>query len=131
MSSMHPEVDLNGLRKPAAWEYMVRFAFGGTVTVAAGLLGDRFGLALGGMFLAFPSILPASLTLVKRHDGRAKAVDDARGARIGTLGLAAFAASVVLAAGHLPGPLVLAAATCAWAIVAVGAWGAVRKVVGP
>ena len=50
---------------------------------------------MGGMFLAFPAILPASLTLVKRHDSRADALDDARGGRVAAIALACFAVAVV------------------------------------
>jgi uncharacterized membrane protein (GlpM family) len=124
-----PGVDLASLKTPKAWEYAVRFVFGALVTVATGLITKRFGFAVGGMFLAFPAILPASLTLVKRHDGRRQAGDDARGARIGTLGLFAFFVVVALTAGALPAALTLAAALLAWTIVAVTAWFVVRKAV--
>jgi hypothetical protein len=122
-----PSLDLAGLRAPAAWEYALRFVFGGTVAVATTLLGARFGLAIGGMCLAFPSILPASLTLVRRHGGRDRAVDDARGARLGALGLAAFALVVYATVGRMPSPVVLAAATCAWIAVAAGSWFLVER----
>jgi hypothetical protein len=39
------------------------------------------------------------ITLVRQHEGRKKAIDDARGARLGTAGLAAFAAVVCLVYG--------------------------------
>jgi hypothetical protein len=100
----------------------VRFAFGGLVTVATGLVAHRWGPAIAGLFLAFPSILPASLTLVKQHDGRSCAADDARGARLGTAGLAAFAVVVAAGAGHLPAPLLLAAASVAWLLAGVLLW---------
>jgi hypothetical protein len=48
----------------------------------------------GWLFLAFPSILPASLTLVVQHDGRRAAADDALGSVVGAVGLAAFGAVV-------------------------------------
>jgi hypothetical protein len=121
-----PRIDPAGLRKPAAWEYVIRFVFGGLVTVGTGLLGKRFGLAAGGLFLAFPAILPASLTLVKHHDGRELAVDDARGACIGTFGLAAFAVVVAMTAERWAPAVVLIAATAAWSAVAVALWFAVH-----
>lgn len=110
------------LRKVAAWEYALRFAFGGLVTVGAGLIAKRWGTAFGGMFLAFPAILPASLTLVKQHDGRRRAVDDARGGRVATMALASFALVVMTAAPAWPPAVVLAIATASWVIVAVAAW---------
>jgi hypothetical protein len=54
------------------------------VTVGAGLIASRFGPNLGGLFLAFPAILPATLTLVARHTRNAKpAGADALGAALG------------------------------------------------
>jgi hypothetical protein len=117
-----PRASLDRLRRLRVWEYAVRFAFGGAVTVAAGMIGDRFGVAAGGMFLAFPAILPASLTLVARHGGRRDALDDARGGRVGALAMAGFALVVAVTAAAWPGAAVLAAATAAWLIAAVAAW---------
>lgn len=117
-----PRASLARLKKLRAWEYFVRFAFGGAVTAIAGLVAARWGLAIGGMFLAFPAILPASLTLVKRHGGRGAAIDDARGGRVGTLGLAGFAAVVAASATALPPAACLALATAAWLAIAVLAW---------
>ena len=74
------------------------------------------------MFLAFPAILPASLTLVQQHDGRSKALDDARGGRVGSLGLAAFALVVTVTATRWPAAIFLPVATLAWLVVAVTAW---------
>jgi hypothetical protein len=72
-----------------AWEYALRFMFGGLVTVAAGLVAKGTGATIGGIFLAFPAILPASLTLVTKHDGPDKAAEDARGALIAATSLLA------------------------------------------
>jgi hypothetical protein len=105
-----------------AWEWVVRFAFGGAITVATGIIGNVWGPLVAGLFLAFPAILPASLTLVKQHDGRDEAVDDARGARLGSVALAAFALVVVLTAGRLPAAAVLTLAAVTWLVVAVAAW---------
>ena len=40
---------------------------GGAMTVIAGLIAARFGAVIGGLFLAFPAILPATATLIERH----------------------------------------------------------------
>jgi hypothetical protein len=116
-----PAVDVHGLSKTRAWEHATRFGFGGVVTVATGVLGHHFGPVVGGMLLAFPAILPASLTMVKRHDGRTPAVDDARGARIGAFALAAFAIAAWLLVGAI-GPFALVAALVAWTATAVLGW---------
>jgi hypothetical protein len=104
------------------WEYALRFGFGGVITVITGLLAHHIGPAFAGMFLAFPAILPASLTLVKEHEGRKKAADDARGARVGAIGLVAFALVVALTATSWPAMAVLVVATVAWLAVSVGVW---------
>lgn len=117
-----PALAVSQLKETRAWEYAVRFAFGGAITLATGLVARAWGPAIAGLFLAFPAILPASLTLVKHHEGRAKAVDDARGSRLGALALIAFAIVVAAFAASLPAALVLALATAAWLAVALGAW---------
>jgi hypothetical protein len=118
---LKPQVDLRGLSKPKAWEHALRFLFGGTVALVAGLTSQALGDFAGGLALAFPAILPAALTLVNVHDGRSQAVEDARGARFGALGLTAFALVVLL--GASAGPCVaLPLALLFWIIVAGGSW---------
>jgi Protein of unknown function (DUF3147) len=65
-------VDFSGLRKTKWHEYAVRFVFGGLMTVGAGLIVHRFGPEVGGLFLAFPAIFPASVTLVEKHETQNK-----------------------------------------------------------
>jgi hypothetical protein len=117
-----PRASLSKLRKLRAWEYLVRFAFGGAVTALAGWAGNKYGPAIGGMFMAFPAILPASLTLVAQHGGRRDAIDDARGSRVGVVALAGFALVVLLEAQRWPPIAVLGAALGAWILIAAGAW---------
>jgi hypothetical protein len=81
------------------------------------------------MFLAFPAILLASLTLVAKEDGVRPARDDARGATLGTLGLIAFAAVVAVTLPGWPLWAALGAATAAWASVALGGY-AIAKSAG-
>jgi hypothetical protein len=119
---MKPVFDLTGIRSVRPWEYAARFAFGGAVSVATTLVARAYGPLVGGLFLAFPSILPASVTLVKQHDGRAKALDDARGARIGGCGMIAFALVVWVATGRLTPFLVTASGLVAWTLVSIGLW---------
>jgi len=106
----------------------VRFAFGGAITAATGAVTHRFGPIVGGFLLAFPAILPASLTLVNVHDGRAKAADDARGARIGSIALGAFGLTVWLTAQKWPAAVALGVALLSWVIVGVATWIAVYGV---
>ena len=58
-------IDLAGLRKTKWHDYAARFLFGGLITAAAGLIAQRWGPGIGGLFLAFPAIFPASATLVE------------------------------------------------------------------
>jgi hypothetical protein len=60
-------------------------------------MGRRRGAAQ-----AFPAILPASLTLVARHDGRKQAVAEAGGAILGAVALGVFAATAWLLASNTP-----------------------------
>jgi hypothetical protein len=98
-------IDLAQLRRTKWREYAIRFVFGGLITAAAGFIARRYGPAIGGLFLAFPAIFPASSTLVEKHEtqkkrraglhgvirGREAAALDAAGAASGCIGLAGFA----------------------------------------
>jgi len=103
-------IDVAGLRRTKWHDYAIRFLFGGLVTAAAGLIAQRWGPGIGGLFLAFPAIFPASATLVEKHErqekhraglqgsvrGREAAALDAAGAAVGCIGLAGFALVVWL-----------------------------------
>ena len=105
MSAVKIKVTTDGLRESRWYEYVVRFVFGGTVTALAGIIAKRFGPEIGGLFLAFPAIFPATATLIEKHErrkkeeagqdgtarGRAAAGVDAAGAAMGSVGLAVFA----------------------------------------
>jgi hypothetical protein len=117
-----PEASLEGLKKLRLRDYAVRFLFGGLVTASAAWVAQKCGPVVGGLLLAFPAILPAGLTLVKDHDGRAKAVDDARGGRLGAVALGVFALVVWRAARTWPPASTLLVAVVAWLAVAVAGW---------
>ena len=123
---MRPRFEPGAVRKARPSELVLRFTFGGAVTAATGLVAHYFGPGVGGLFLAFPAILPASLTLVDRHDGRREAVDDARGACLGSIGLATFALLVATTASTLSAPLVLTIATVLWVAASLCAWAVVH-----
>jgi hypothetical protein len=53
-------------------EYAVRFFFGGLITAATGLIARNFRAVIGGLFLAFPAIPPASATLLEKHEREKK-----------------------------------------------------------
>jgi hypothetical protein len=119
---VRPKLDLAGVKAVTLSEYAARFAFGGAVSIVTMLVTRAYGPVIGGLFLAFPSIFPAAITLVRHHDGRAKAVDDARGARIGSAGMVAFALVVWATARVWPPGATLAAGVAAWFIANFALW---------
>src|SRR5690242_13638313 len=102
---MRVQIDPSAFRRTKWYEYAIRFVFGGFITVAAGIIAKEFGPSLGGVFLAFPAIFPASATLLEKHEikkkeehglhginrGREAASVDAAGAAMGSMGLFIFA----------------------------------------
>ena len=133
---MRIRIDPGALHETKWFEYAIRFVIGGGITVITGILAKKFGPTVGGLFLAFPAIFPASATLISKHEkqksgnsghnarirGRRAAGADAAGSAIGSFGLIAFA---TVAWKLLPAHstvLVLAVATLAWVGVAVLLW---------
>lgn len=114
---------LRGLKPP---ELGLRFAFGAAISVAAGLVALRFGQRFGGLFLAFPAILPASLTLIERKEGNAEASIDSVGAAFGGAALLPFALFALWLLPRWPPALALGAATAAWLAVSAGLYAAAQ-----
>ena len=106
--------------------YAIRFVLGGAITALAGLVAHAFGPVVGGLFLAFPAIAPASITLIEKHDGPRAAGASALGTAFGGLGLLAFGATVWALSPRLPAWLVLLLATATWFVVSVGLWSGFR-----
>jgi hypothetical protein len=139
--TMQIKIDTSVLGETKWSDYAIRFLFGGLVTAAAGIIAKEFGPGLGGLFLAFPAIFPASATLIEKNArekkrkagfngtrrGRMEAAVDAAGAAIGTLGLLVFAVLIWrFMPAHRPW-MVLLSATAIWLAVSVMAW-KIRKV---
>jgi hypothetical protein len=51
---------------------LLRFVFGGLVAAAAGLIIHRYGLAIGGLFLAFPATFRPAHTGEKHEKQKKK-----------------------------------------------------------
>ena len=125
----------SALRQTRWYEYLVRFGLGGAMTVVAGLVATRCGPVIGGLFLAFPAIFPASATLIEKHvrerkekagllgarRGKEAAALDAVGAALGSFGLAAFGLVIWLMIVQSPG-WALGLAAASWLAVAMLAW---------
>lgn len=119
---MKVRLNFSHLKQTKWHEYAVRFVFGGVITALAGFLGHQYGPSIGGLFLAFPAILPASITLIQNHDGKQAAWVDTVGAAIGSIGLVGFAIVVWMLAPRADAWQVLLCAAFVWFIVAAGLW---------
>jgi len=130
------KLSLGSIRDTTWGEYASRFVFGGVVTLLAGLIADKFGPSIGGLFLAFPAIFPASASLIDKQQkekkqkvgasgvkrGRLAAGVDAAGAALGCFGLIAFAAGTWKLLPHLALWQTLFVGTGLWIFVAIAAW---------
>jgi hypothetical protein len=133
---MKIQIDLPSLRRIRWYEYLTRFVLGGAVSVLAGLIAQSFGPVIGGLFLAFPAIFPASATLLDKHErekkkradipvtvrGRLAVALDARGAAMGSIAMGAFAYLVWKALPSHNAAVVLGGGLILWVSVAAGIW---------
>ena len=102
----------------------------------AALIAKRFGPAVGGLFLAFPAIFPATASLIDKHEreqktdvgkegtvrGRLAAAVDAAGTAIGCIGLMGFALVVWRCLPQQRANMVLLESLLAWIVLSVGFW---------
>ena len=133
---MIASLDFSSLREAHWWQFAVRFFLGGAVTVCTGVIAQRFGPVVGGLFLAFPAIFPATATLIERHEvekeskagiegrarGRKAAALDAAGAVLGGWGMLCFACAAWLALPRYSMALALLWAALLWLIVSASLW---------
>lgn len=111
-----PSVDLTKLRQVEPKELLVRFALGAAVSIVAAIISKALGARLGGVFLAFPAILPASLTFLQDKEGTRQADRDAIGAVLGGAALVVFAAVGESLFARHNSAVVLVAALGAWTV---------------
>jgi len=133
---MRIKLDPKSLRQTKWYECAIRFVLGGAITVIAGLLAKKFGPAVGGLFLAFPAIFPASATLVEKHEeqkkaqkgmhgaerGRDAAALEAAGAAMGSVGLICFALFVWLLLPEHSASAILSSAALLWLVSSCCLW---------
>jgi hypothetical protein len=134
--AMQIKVNFSVIGQTRWHEYAIRFLFGGLITAVAGIIAKKFGPGIGGLFLAFPAIFPASATLIEKHEkqkkeeeglqgtqrGREAASVDAAGSAMGSAGLLVFASIVWQFVPRYSTWIVLMGATVAWLTVSVLIW---------
>jgi hypothetical protein len=100
------------------------------------VIARKWGPGVGGLFLAFPAIFPASATLLEKHERQRKQQKacteksaawtrpavDALGAAMGSLGLVAFAAVCWWFIPRCAAAWVLAGAIFVWGLAAGCTW---------
>jgi hypothetical protein len=130
------EIKLSALKESRPHEYAMRFLFGGLCTVLAGLIAKRWGPGVGGLFLAFPAIFPASASLIESHEkrrkkeagldgtlrGRLAAGLDSSGSVLGCVALLTFAAALWIGLPGRNAYVVITVATSIWVAVAGALW---------
>jgi len=119
-----PSLKLHRASSVSPRSLLVRFAFGAATSAVAGVISVVWNSRVGGIMLAFPAILAASLTLIANEESRRAAREDARGAVVGAIGLASFAVVGYFSFSHLDDVLVLLLALLAWISVSLGLYGA-------
>jgi hypothetical protein len=129
-------LNLAALKQIKWHEYITRFLLGGAITVVTGLIAKHFGPVIGGLFLAFPAIFPSGATLIEKHErekkhragiphtmrGRLAAALEARGAAMGTLALAAFAALIWQLLPLYNAAVIFTGALLLWLALAILIW---------
>ncbi len=130
------KIDTSGIKNSKASEHVLRFLFGGLITVIVGFIAKKFGPSVAGLFLAFPAIFPATATLLQRRQeerkrragmhGERRGIDvagaDAMGAALGSCALAVFAATCWKLFPSRPPGIVLSIATFLWLGTSVAEW---------
>lgn len=132
---MQIQLSTSSLADGRWYEYLVRFALGGTATVLTGIISSTFGASIGGLFLALPAIFCASATLIERHEirrkrnaggrgerrGRKAAALDAAGAALGSVAMMAFAVIFLIVSPYGATAAFLGSAIV-WILTAVSLW---------
>jgi hypothetical protein len=132
----------SALKATNGYEYALRFVLGGMATVFTGLIASLYGPVIGGLFLAFPAIFCASVTLVEKHErerkeklglkgtrrGQEAAAQEAAGTTLGSFGLLAFGGVIWLVAPATATLWTFAFAIVAWSLVSTSLWRIRRRV---
>ena len=109
-------------------DLVIRFVFGAGISVIAAIISYVFGARFGGIFLAFPAILPATLTLIEKEESKRKAEDDDIGAILGAAALIVFGGLVWWLIPIIGAPGAIAVAVFGWLSAAVLFYAVLRVV---
>jgi len=135
-------ISLSSLQETKPRELALRFLLGGAITAVTGIIAMQWGPVVGGLFLAFPAIFPASVTLVEAHAvqkkkehglhgeqrGRDAAGADAAGAAVGSVGLMIFGLVMYEWADAMNFWTALSMATLGWLSASASMWGVWRRI---
>ena len=119
---MKVRAKLESLKDKKPSDFVKRFSFGGAITGLVHIIAHYVGPVVAGLFLAFPAILPATLTLISQHDGRVAASKDALGAIVGAVGLLGFAMVLWALVGVVAFSISLFAAIFTWLGISCTLW---------
>ena len=135
------ELKLSSIKDTLPHEYVVRFLFGGSCTVLAGLIAKKYGPGVGGLFLAFPAIFPAGASLIESHEkkrkakvgydgskrGRLAVSVESSGTSLGCVALVGFALVVWLSIAYANAFAVMLGAAAVWLLIAATLWAVHRN----
>ena len=108
------------LLKHIQWkDFAIRFLFGGAISLLAALITLITNDRIGGIFMAFPAILLASLTLINKEEGKHSAEEDTKGAIVGAIAFVVAAIVLSLTLQRLSG-VALLLALAVWLLCALG-----------
>lgn len=129
-ASLVPRVDPSKVKTHGFKDYAIRFVFGAGIALGASLIGMKFGSRVGGVFLGFPAILPAALTLIQKTEGKDEASIDSMGALLGAIAMVLFAVTVTWTVTRWGVLTSLGVSLGVWIAVAVGLYFLVTGVTG-
>jgi hypothetical protein len=115
-----PRFRLGRIKEARFRDFAIRFAFGGTISVIAALIGTVSDESIGGIFTAFPAILMASLTLIAKQEDPEHASYDSVGAALGAVGFVACAFFISRTLEKWPVATSLGVGLLIWLVVSVG-----------
>jgi len=124
-------ISLSALREVPRGDLAIRFAFGAGISSIAAIISYVFGARFGGVFLAFPAILPATLTLIEKEESKRKAEDDDIGAILGAAALILFGGLAWWLIPTIGAPGAIAVAVFGWLSAAALFYAVLRVVSGP